>query len=382
MRRYSSGGSPRKKAHPSEFDLPNRYYDDCVAKLPSLTGKVVAITGTTSGTGYFAAQVAIEKGAAALIQLNRPSDRASFTQTEMALKATSGGTTVIDVPCDLMSLASVRAAAAEVSKIAAGLGGLDVLALNAGVMAMADERTVDGLDVQMQVNAISQFLLTKLLMPALENAAAKRGESRVVGHSSGARFFPLGSRPTTDYMTKCDPDTLGGNSGAFAILNFLAAQDVRYFHSKLANPVFAMALHAKLHAKGSKVKSLCAEPGIAATSLLGNGWELSSTRKLSDKVYWAVSKMFKPMVQSGADGACPLIAACFGADATSGDFYVPEYQALNVFGLGPYLKGPPIKTIVGGIPRQPGMEARSLNVATQEACWAAAEVAMGEKFVV
>lgn len=139
---------------------------------------------------------------------------------------------------------------------------------------------------------------------------------------------------------------------------------------------------SSLRAVLGQVKSLCCEPGIAATSLVGNGWEISKTAKLSDRVYWLLSKMFKPMIQSGADGACPLLAACFAPDASSGDFYVPKYQALDVLGLGPYLKGPPIKSIVGGMPRQPGMEARALNVASHEACWAAAEVAMGESFVV
>ena len=162
----------------------------------------------------------------------------------------------------------------------------------------------------------------------------------------------------------------------------MAAQDTRYFHSKLANPLLAMALHAKLSAKGSKVKSLCCEPGIAATSLVGNGWELSATTKLSDRVYALMSKCFKKLIQSGADGACPLLAACFGSEADSGDFFAPAYQALNFLGVGPYLKGPPIKTVKGGMPAQPGMEARALNLATQEACWAAAEEAIGEKFEV
>ena len=42
----------------------DRIYADCVASLPSLEGRVFAITGTTSGTGYYACQAAIQRNAA------------------------------------------------------------------------------------------------------------------------------------------------------------------------------------------------------------------------------------------------------------------------------------------------------------------------------
>jgi len=92
------------------------------------------------------------------------------------------------VECDLRSFASVEAAAKRVAELCPE--GVHVLANNAGVMALPDEATGDGFDVQMQTNHLSHFLLTRELMPLLERAAEADGEARVVNHSSGARMFP------------------------------------------------------------------------------------------------------------------------------------------------------------------------------------------------
>jgi len=44
-------------------------------------------------------------------------------------------------------------------------GGIDVLCSNAGVMALEDDATQDGYDVQMQTNHLSHFLLTQEVPP-------------------------------------------------------------------------------------------------------------------------------------------------------------------------------------------------------------------------
>ena len=67
-------------------------------------------------------------------------------------------------------------------------GCIDVLCNNAGVMAMKDIATSDGYDVQMQVNHLSHFLLTKELLPLIKLAAESKGEARIVNHTSVARY--------------------------------------------------------------------------------------------------------------------------------------------------------------------------------------------------
>ena len=84
---------------------------------------------------------------------------------------------------------------------------------------MPDDRTADGYDVQMQVNHLSHALLTTLLLPSLEAAAAARGEARAVMHSSGVRFHPSVKKSAWggQHFEKCPADSLGGNSGTFSM---------------------------------------------------------------------------------------------------------------------------------------------------------------------
>lgn len=137
----------------SEGGIPNRIFEQCTAALPSLARKVFAITGTTSGTGYYTCEAAIQKGAACLILLNRESARSVASAERLAeCKSKYGSATILHrVDCDLQSFSSVSKAAATTASIAATHGGLDGLVNNAGVMGVPDYRTPDGYDVQMQV---------------------------------------------------------------------------------------------------------------------------------------------------------------------------------------------------------------------------------------
>jgi NAD(P)-dependent dehydrogenase (short-subunit alcohol dehydrogenase family) len=197
---------------------PIRYLTDFETKLPLLTDKVVVITGCTSGVGLVAAKVMVRRGAAVVLLLNRPSERA--THAEQAIRAellpsssiTTTATTIVEtIPCDLQDFESVRAAAALIQS--KGYTAIDVLCHNAGIMAMEDTTTKDGYDIQMQTNHLSHFLLTKELFPLLLMAAELRGEARIVNHSSVAR---KGKMLEARFLWKTTTSgTLGGNaSGA------------------------------------------------------------------------------------------------------------------------------------------------------------------------
>ncbi|MEM7179955.1 MAG: SDR family NAD(P)-dependent oxidoreductase [Spirochaetota bacterium] len=287
--------------------LANVHFDAFKSKLPSMEGKVVAITGTTSGTGKVAARMVASLGGKVVL-LNRASERSKKALADLQTDFPKAEFTAIE--CDLQSFASVKQAAEAVKE--AFPEGIDVLANNAGVMALRDEATKDGFDVQMQTNHLSHFLLTKELMPLLEKAAEKSGEARIVNHSSIARMNPK-KELLGKYLEK-KGGQLGGDG---ASMIFGGARWVRYNQTKLANCAFTAALHEKLQQKGSKVKALVAHPGLAATDL-----QVTSVKEGGMGGFFT-NWMMGAMGQSQEDGAMGLIACICDVNAKSGDFFGP-----------------------------------------------------------
>ena len=325
--------------------LKNIYYDDVAQNLPSLKGKTIAITGTTSGTGNVAAKTMASKGARVIL-LNRTSAKADNALKE--LKAAQPNAEFISIECDLQSFASVRNAAAKVKALCPN--GLDVLCNNAGVMALEDMATKDGFDVQMQTNHLSHFLLTKELFPILEKAAESRAEARIVNHSSIARF---GKKLEAKYLEQ-NGGNLGGNGSS---MFFGGARWVRYQQTKLANAAFTAALHEKLQKVNPKVKALVAHPGLSATSLQDTTVGDGGMSK------WSTGLLIKSG-QSMADGAIGIIKCMAEPSAKSGDFMGP--------GAGRWaMKGPVVSW---------PLEDLYNNDVTRELLWVKSCEAIGENF--
>ena len=160
-----------------------------------LTNKIAVITGTTSGTGFICARELAKLGAKVLL-LNRESERSVAALAKLKEAVPNGDFEAI--ACDLQNFASVRAA---IDVIKAKHDRLDILCNNAGVMALPDQATTDGYDVQMQTNCMSHFLLTKELFPLLR----KSDDARIVNQSSMAR---MGGPLVAEYFGKN-----GGNLG-------------------------------------------------------------------------------------------------------------------------------------------------------------------------
>eukprot|EP00924_Labyrinthula_sp_SR-Ha-C_P003874 augustus_masked-scaffold_3-processed-gene-7.45-mRNA-1 protein AED:0.14 eAED:0.17 QI:0/-1/0/1/-1/1/1/0/355 len=346
-------------------------YTDFIENIPSQEGKSVAITGTTSGTGYWAAVCAVRKNASQLLLLNRESARFdSCIEKLQREKEEYGASTLIRrVPCDLMSLSAVKGAAKKVATLTPD--GLDVLINNAGIGSVPDKRTEDGFDRQMQVNHLSHFLLVHLLLPTLKVAAKKRGDVRIVQHSSGARN--MGKGLVEKYFQKSEEGQLGGNG-------FVSGFE-RYHQTKLANTTFAMALHKKLEETELKnlVKSVVGEPGASDTGFIENirnahkkegtyGWGVAFSLKFFEVISFLGFLKF----QSAQDGSMPIIKCGFGKknDVDGGDFFTPETS----------YRGIPIKVITKAEKVLKGKEANTMSEENQQLVWAESEKALGIKF--
>ena len=333
-------------------DIQSVHFPAFRSSLPSMSGRTVVITGTTSGTGKVAARAVAELGAKVLL-LNRASSRSDASFAELGEAVPDA--VLHQVECDLQSFKSVTAAAARVRELCPE--GVHVLANNAGVMALSDVATTDGFDVQMQTNHLSHFLLTRELMPLLERAAKASGDARVVNHSSVARMAPSKTlRP--EYLEKKGGD-LGGDGSGFQNATFRGPRWLRYNQSKLANCAFTAALHHKLQDRGSSVKAFVAHPGLANTNL-------QQTSVKEGGMGATLTSMMMRMSQSTEDGAMGLISGMCLPGAVSGQFYGPGSSA----------------TSMKGEAKPFALERYYDNAATRDLLWQKSEEAVGGPFAV
>jgi NAD(P)-dependent dehydrogenase (short-subunit alcohol dehydrogenase family) len=108
------------------------------ADMPSQDDRTVVITGASSGVGFEAARLFAAKGAEVILACR------DHTRAQRAMDRITGdvpSARVEELSLDLASLASVRAAAAE---LRSRHGRIDVLINNGGVMRAPKGTTDDG----------------------------------------------------------------------------------------------------------------------------------------------------------------------------------------------------------------------------------------------
>jgi len=137
-----------------------------------LDGKLAVVTGSNTGIGRETAKGLAARGARVVLACRNVKQA-----EEVAAEIESAGGKAEVMELDLQSFASVRRFAAA---LASKFPKLDILVNNAGVAFQPKQMTKDGEEQVMQVNHLSPFLLTNLLLDML-NAA---GKARVVNLSS------------------------------------------------------------------------------------------------------------------------------------------------------------------------------------------------------
>jgi len=240
-----------------------------------LAGRVVVITGANIGIGRAVADALARRGAH-LRLLCRSLDKAAPVVDELRPHSD-----VRAIACDLASLTSVRAAAAELLAIDEPL---HVLVNNAGV---AGQRGVtgDGFELHFGVNHLGHFLLTQLLLPRLQASAP----ARIVHVASGNHYRATG----IDWEAVRRPTASVSGLPEYGV-------------SKLANVLFSNELARRL--AGTQVTSAAVNPGRVASNI----WQ---------RMPWPFRPLFKLTMLSTADGARSTLHAATSPTAESGRYY-------------------------------------------------------------
>ena len=160
----------------AQAQAPDPTADEVLAGR-DLSGRRAIVTGASSGIGVAIAAALAGAGAEVTLAV-RDTEAGARVAAEIA-EARSVPAPAVR-PVDLLSMASVRALAADW-----GDAPLDLLINNAGLMGPPHTITADGFESQMAVNFFAPLLLSELLAPAL----AKAAPARVVTVSSGSHHL-------------------------------------------------------------------------------------------------------------------------------------------------------------------------------------------------
>lgn len=264
--------------------------------IPPLTDKVILVTGGNNGLGK---QAIIELAAhqPALIWLcARGLSRAESAIADI-LAANPSATMIKPLDLDLCSFPSIQAAA---HRVLAESTRLDILMLNAGIMATPSGLSASGYEVQFGTNHVGHALLAKLLLPLVLKTAASSptADVRLIVLSSEAhRLIPKGGIVFDTLKTKQEDMYTW----------------TRYGQSKTANILFAKEMARRY----PQIKTIAVHPGAVATNLAAPFSQTSVVLRPLMALYFG---LFAVGVEEGVKNQ---LWACVSEKAESGEYYVP-----------------------------------------------------------
>lgn len=247
--------------------------------IPDQKGKIIIVTGSSSGIGYEAARVLANKNAKVILA-NRNSSKSEVAKNKILNQNKDAD--VESMRIDLSDLESVKQFVEEFNS---KFDKLDILINNAGVMVPPHTINKNGFELQMGTNHFGHFALTLQLIELIKNTP----NARIVNVSSSAHK--------------------AGN------INF---EDLKwekrkysawkaYGDSKIANLYFTNELGRRL---GNKALVTSAHPGWTATEL-----------QRHSGIFDYLNQFFAMTIEQGA---LPTLRAAFDENAQNGDFYGPD----------------------------------------------------------
>eukprot|EP00929_Paragymnodinium_shiwhaense_P003764 TRINITY_DN10439_c0_g1_i2.p1 TRINITY_DN10439_c0_g1~~TRINITY_DN10439_c0_g1_i2.p1 ORF type:complete len:397 (-),score=59.55 TRINITY_DN10439_c0_g1_i2:3-1193(-) len=266
-----------------------------------LQGRVWVVTGANSGLGLEIVTFLAKKGAK-VYMVCRSLERAASVREELEKMPGMNGRQLVLVQGDMGLQKDVRRVAAEIAGQEEKLG-IDGLVCNAGALLNERTLTAEGVEVTFATHFLfGSYLLTKLLLPSLQSAAASGREPRVIHMSSGGMYnvaFP--EWHVASSMPSGDGEPQPAYDGQLA-----------YAYAKRGQVLLCERWAADEQSKsgGKGVTFVSAHPG----------W--TSTKGVMD-AYGDYAKWLDPMrtTWQGAEGICWLCTAP-AADIEGGAFYL------------------------------------------------------------
>lgn len=164
-----------------------------------LSGKTVAITGSTGGIGRELCRLLLMSGAS-LILLDRSPERSAALR-EM-LKAEFPNAVLRHIRLNLVDMQSVKLVCEQLKRLS-----VDIFIHNAGAYSIPRYTTPEGYDNVFQINAIAPYYMTKALLPELR---CRGGRVIIVG--SIAHRYSKADLSDGDFSTRRKASLVYGNA--------------------------------------------------------------------------------------------------------------------------------------------------------------------------
>ena len=263
--------------------------------------KIALITGANSGLGYASTQALLNEGYYIYMACR------SEEKTLEAIKSFDPQlrAQVEYVHCDLSSFDSIRECATYVLNKEKQL---NVLMLNAGLMATPPSETKEGYEMQIGVNVLGHALLADLLVPLIKTTP----DARVISLSSVASNS---GRPLQKQMLKLTKEYRPWQS---------------YSNSKLGDVYYAKALAQYFREQDIDALSIAAHPGGTASQLQINTRKMGGVG-ISGPFWVYVMKFFGMTIHQGA---LSQLMGVLSSEVKNGDYIGPK-------GSGSAFKGNP-----------------------------------------
>ncbi|PAA84246.1 hypothetical protein BOX15_Mlig027198g1 [Macrostomum lignano] len=244
-----------------------------------LTGRVAMVTGASSGIGFETARAIAIRGAKVILACRCP-QLGTAAANKIRTELPSASVEVWQV-----ELASLRSVLSFCRRYMASGYPLHALILNAGVCGPAHTITEDGIELQFQVNHLSQLYLMRLLLPTLLASAP----ARVVLVSSESHRSTSITRETFDeaHLNQTNPRLYRGTAGL-----------PQYGDSKLCNVLTARFVDKHFASRG--IRAFSVHPGNMVFTGIQRQWWLS-------RLVFVLARPFTKTVEQGA--ATSVLAA-------------------------------------------------------------------------